>query len=150
MKMGLDLNVFMGSSLVDMYGKCKVIRDARKLFDEVPERNVVSWSCLIYGYAQFGEDDEALRLFKQGVVEELEVNDFTFSSVNRVYGSETLLELDATAPSVHPNRHVDLSSHNGNATLCSFSLPTIHCSFLSQRETQNHYPALSPSFALTK
>ncbi|OVA17081.1 Pentatricopeptide repeat [Macleaya cordata] len=93
LKMGFDSDVFVGSSLVDMYAKCGVIKDARQMFDEMPNKNVVSWSGMIYGYAQLGEDEEALRLFKQALLEELEVNDFTFSSVIRVCGNSTLLEL---------------------------------------------------------
>ncbi|CAK9165080.1 unnamed protein product [Ilex paraguariensis] len=93
MKSGYDSDVFVGSSIVDMYAKCGEIRDSRKMFDEMPDRNVVSWSGMIYGYAQMGEDEEALRLFKQALVQDLEVNDFTFSSVIRVCGNSTLLEL---------------------------------------------------------
>ncbi|XXG48585.1 hypothetical protein AAC387_Pa02g2989 [Persea americana] len=92
-KTGFDSDVFVASSLVDMYAKCNEIVDARKLFDEMPVRNVVSWSGMIYGYAQMGQDEEALRLFQQALAAELDVNDFTFSSVLRVCGHLTLLEL---------------------------------------------------------
>ncbi|KAI9080778.1 hypothetical protein K1719_037291 [Acacia pycnantha] len=92
-KTGYDFDVFVGSSIVDMYAKCGEIRIARKMFDEMPEKNVVSWSGMIYGYTQMCEDDEALRLFKQALLEDVEVNDFTLSSVLRVCGSSTLLEL---------------------------------------------------------
>ncbi|TYI67717.1 hypothetical protein E1A91_D08G038000v1 [Gossypium mustelinum] len=54
LKTGYDRDVFVASSLVDMYGKCGKIKDARNLFDEMPQRNVVSWSGMIYGYAQLG------------------------------------------------------------------------------------------------
>lgn len=92
-KTGFDANVFVGSSAIDMYAKCGSLGDARKMFDKMPERNVVSWSTMIYGYAQTGEDGEALRLFKVALFEGLDVNDFTFSSVIRVCGSSTLFEL---------------------------------------------------------
>ncbi|KAL8494034.1 hypothetical protein ACS0TY_025003 [Phlomoides rotata] len=92
-KIGFDVNVFVGSSMVDMYAKCGSLGDARKMFDEMPERNVVSWSVMMNGYAQMGEDEEALRLFKSALWEGLDVNDFTFSSVIRVCGSSTLFEL---------------------------------------------------------
>ncbi|CAN6586463.1 unnamed protein product [Malus baccata var. baccata] len=78
-KTGYEFDVFVGSSVVDMYAKCGEIRDARKVFDEIPKKNVVSWSGMIYGYTQLGQDEEALRLFKQAMVEILDVNDFTFS-----------------------------------------------------------------------
>ncbi|KAJ4827672.1 hypothetical protein Tsubulata_013806 [Turnera subulata] len=42
--------------------------DVRKPFDEMPERNEVSWSGMIYAYAQLGEDEEALVLFKEALI----------------------------------------------------------------------------------
>lgn len=92
-KTGFEFDVFVGSSMIDMYAKCGEIGYARKVFDEMPEKNVVSWTGMIYGYAQLGVDEEALRLFKQALFENLDVNDFTFSSVIRVCGNLTLLEL---------------------------------------------------------
>ncbi|KAK7244631.1 hypothetical protein RIF29_39456 [Crotalaria pallida] len=94
LKTGYDSDVFVGSSIVDMYAKCGEIGWARKVFGEMPERNVVSWSGMIYGYSQMGEDEEALRLFKQLLMEDgVGVNDFTLSSVLRVCSASTLLEL---------------------------------------------------------
>ncbi|KAJ0724347.1 putative tetratricopeptide-like helical domain superfamily, DYW domain-containing protein [Helianthus annuus] len=92
-KIAYDSDVFVASSVVDMYAKCGRIGDARKVFDEMPVRNVVSWSGMIYGYAQLGENEEALWLFKQALFERFEVNDFTFTSVIRVCGNTTLLAL---------------------------------------------------------
>ncbi|OIW05204.1 hypothetical protein TanjilG_19835 [Lupinus angustifolius] len=93
-KTAYDNDVFVGSSIVDMYAKCGEIAYARKVFDGMPERNVVSWSGMIYGYTQLGEDEEALRLFKQVLVEDdVGVNDFTLSSVLRVCSGSTLFEL---------------------------------------------------------
>ncbi|KAG6390568.1 hypothetical protein SASPL_148306 [Salvia splendens] len=90
-KTEFDADVFVGSSVVDMYAKCGSLGDARKVFSEMPERNVIS--SMIYGYAQTGEDGEALRVFKAALWEGLDVNDFTFSSVIRVCGNSTLYEL---------------------------------------------------------
>ncbi|XP_061989017.1 putative pentatricopeptide repeat-containing protein At5g52630 [Rosa rugosa] len=92
-KTGYHVDVFVASSVVDMYAKCGQISHARNMFDEMPHKNVVSWSGMIYGYTQAGEAEEALVLFKQALLEDLDVNDFTFSSVVRVCGSSTLLEL---------------------------------------------------------
>ncbi|KAK7285568.1 hypothetical protein RJT34_20344 [Clitoria ternatea] len=93
LKTGYHLDVFVASSVVDMYAKCGDIGFARKVFDEMPHKNVVSWSGMIYGYSQLGEDEEALRLFKRALVEDVGVNDFTLSSVLRVCSGSTLFEL---------------------------------------------------------
>ncbi|XP_027352461.1 putative pentatricopeptide repeat-containing protein At5g52630 [Abrus precatorius] len=92
-KTAYHFDVFVASSLVDMYAKCAEIGFARKVFDEMPQRNVVSWSGMIYGYAQMGYDEEALSLFKGALVENVGVNDFTLSSVLRVCSASTLFEL---------------------------------------------------------
>ncbi len=49
---GLETNVFVGSSLVDMYAKCGSIEDARKVLKDMPSRDVVSWTAMICGHVQ--------------------------------------------------------------------------------------------------
>ncbi|KAL0453084.1 UNVERIFIED_CONTAM: putative pentatricopeptide repeat-containing protein [Sesamum latifolium] len=120
-KIGFDVNVFVGSSVVDMYAKCGKLGDARKVFDEMPERNVVSWSGMIYGYAQMGEDEEALKLFKDAFVEGLEVNDFTFSSVIRVCGNSTLFELGKQMHGLCLKLSYDETSFVGSALISMYS-----------------------------
>ncbi|KAE9614545.1 hypothetical protein Lal_00012163 [Lupinus albus] len=46
-KCGLDTDVYVGNNLVNFYGCCKKILDAKKVFDEMPERSVVSWNSVI-------------------------------------------------------------------------------------------------------
>lgn len=61
----VELNVFVGSSLVDMYGKCGSIQDCDQAFREMPERNSITWNALIGGYAHQGHADIALALFEE-------------------------------------------------------------------------------------
>ncbi|KAF7123328.1 hypothetical protein RHSIM_Rhsim12G0076900 [Rhododendron simsii] len=63
MKNGIELNSFLVTSLVDMYVKCRAIRDARSLFDEHHVIDLVSWTAMIVGYTQNGYHDQALKLF---------------------------------------------------------------------------------------
>ncbi|PHT50729.1 putative pentatricopeptide repeat-containing protein [Capsicum baccatum] len=121
LKIGFEGDVYVGSSLVDMYAKCGKIEIARKVFDDMPDRNVVSWSGMIYGYAQMGEDEEALRLFKVALGEGLDVNDFTFSSVIRVCGNSTLLELGKQIHGLCLKTSYDSSSFIGSALLSLYS-----------------------------
>ncbi|KAL5545810.1 hypothetical protein UlMin_005497 [Ulmus minor] len=71
-KYGLELNRFVCASLVDMYAKCRVIEDARKVFDEMPSRDLVTWTVLIGAYAECGNAYESLVLFdllrEEGIV----------------------------------------------------------------------------------
>uniref|UniRef100_A0A2P2Q3I7 DYW domain-containing protein n=1 Tax=Rhizophora mucronata TaxID=61149 RepID=A0A2P2Q3I7_RHIMU len=120
-KAGYGFDVFVGSSAVDMYAKCSEIGDARKLFDEMPDRNVVCWSGMIYGYVQMSEDEEALRLFKEALSEDLDVNDFTFSSVIRVCGHSTLLELGKQIHGLCLKMSYDSSTFVCSSLICLYS-----------------------------
>jgi len=62
---GLQSDTVVDNSLVDMYAKCGCLGDARKVFDNMLGRNVVSWSAMIIGYAMHGCGKEALQLFEQ-------------------------------------------------------------------------------------
>jgi pentatricopeptide repeat protein len=44
---GLELDVLVGNSLVDMYAKCGSMEDAWSVFNKLPSRNVVTWTSWI-------------------------------------------------------------------------------------------------------
>ncbi|XP_024011235.1 putative pentatricopeptide repeat-containing protein At5g52630 [Eutrema salsugineum] len=121
MKTGYDADVFVGSSLVDMYAKCGDIVDARNVFDEMPQRNVVTWSGMMYGYAQMGENEEALWLFKEALFENLAVNDYSFSSVISVCANSTLLELGRQIQGLCVKSSFDSSSFVGSSLVSLYS-----------------------------
>ncbi|XP_057859760.2 pentatricopeptide repeat-containing protein At4g02750 isoform X2 [Cryptomeria japonica] len=82
-KLGLEGEVFTASALVDMYAKCGNTKDARILFDRMPERDEVSWSGMIGAYAQNGPAEEALGLICLMKREGMRMNPFALSSVLR-------------------------------------------------------------------
>lgn len=53
----------MRAALVDMYSKCGFIVSARQVFDKMPQRDLVSWTCMISGYAHNGCNFEVLEFF---------------------------------------------------------------------------------------
>ncbi|KAL0419206.1 UNVERIFIED_CONTAM: Pentatricopeptide repeat-containing protein [Sesamum radiatum] len=61
----IEENIFVGSALVDMYGKCGSIEDSERAFFMMPRRNLICWNALIGGYAHQGLADVALELFKE-------------------------------------------------------------------------------------
>lgn len=63
MKTRFFIDIRMGSALIDMYSKCGRTEDARRVFDQMPERNVFSWTSMIDGYGKNGYPSEALELF---------------------------------------------------------------------------------------
>ncbi|KAL8241187.1 hypothetical protein R6Q59_014542 [Mikania micrantha] len=64
-KYGTEADVFVGSSLIDLYGKCREIMNARKVFDEMPVRNEVTWTSMIVGYSTDGNYLEAKKVFDE-------------------------------------------------------------------------------------
>lgn len=59
----LESNEIVMGSLLDMYAKCGAVSEAFEVFDELPERDLVSWATMIAAYGSHGEAFEALKLF---------------------------------------------------------------------------------------
>ncbi|KAG7027763.1 putative pentatricopeptide repeat-containing protein, mitochondrial, partial [Cucurbita argyrosperma subsp. argyrosperma] len=55
--------VYLRTRLIVLYNKCDCLGDAREVFDEMPLRNVVSWTAMISAYSQRGFASQALNLF---------------------------------------------------------------------------------------
>ena len=64
LKSGDQEDSFVSSSAVDMYAKCGNIDDARKLFDTIKNKNVVSWNVMIMGYGVHGRGSDAIELLR--------------------------------------------------------------------------------------
>ncbi|TQD79603.1 hypothetical protein C1H46_034828 [Malus baccata] len=58
-------DIELNTRLVQMYGRCGSMRDARKVFDRMRERSMGLWHSMISGYAVNGQGDEGLLLFEQ-------------------------------------------------------------------------------------
>lgn len=81
MKVGLDKNLHAANALLVHYAKCGNIEEARKVFDAMEERSVVSWTSLIVGMAVNGFGEEALELFKEMEKRRLVPSEITFVGV---------------------------------------------------------------------
>ncbi|XP_059275876.1 pentatricopeptide repeat-containing protein At1g04840 [Lycium ferocissimum] len=62
---GLHLNVAVANALVDMYAKCGYIESASLVFSRLKEKDIRTWSIMIWGWAIHGHVDKALRCFEQ-------------------------------------------------------------------------------------
>ncbi|XP_059625053.1 pentatricopeptide repeat-containing protein At3g22690 [Cornus florida] len=80
-KMGLQGDVFIQNSLIHFYSECAKIGIARKVFDEMLKRNVVSWTSLICGYARRDQPKEAVSLFFEMVSGGIRPNSVTMVCV---------------------------------------------------------------------
>ncbi|XP_026424278.1 pentatricopeptide repeat-containing protein At4g02750-like isoform X1 [Papaver somniferum] len=63
-KLGLDFGISIGNALIFMYFKCGC-EDGFQVFDEMPDRDVVSWNSIIDGSAENGFGMKAVELFEQ-------------------------------------------------------------------------------------
>ncbi|KAJ0260169.1 Pentatricopeptide repeat-containing protein [Hirschfeldia incana] len=87
-KTGFLDDVSVSTSLVDTYMKGSNIKDGRNVFNEMKERNVVTWTTLISGYARNGSNEEVLKLFMRMFEEGTEPNSFTFAAALGVLAGE--------------------------------------------------------------
>ena len=74
----LEKDMFIGSTLIDMYAKCGSLLEAKKVFNELPYHNVVTWTVLIAGYIEYGFNDQALKLVDQMQQKAILPNEFTY------------------------------------------------------------------------
>ncbi|KAL7147521.1 hypothetical protein ABFS83_06G113000 [Erythranthe nasuta] len=62
---GVKSDIYVENALIDMYCKCGSVENARKVFDEMKERDSVSWTSVISGLAVNGDSELALELFSR-------------------------------------------------------------------------------------
>lgn len=65
LKLGFCSDVYICNSLIHFYASCGRLDLARKVFDKMPERSLVSWNAMIDAFVQFGEFETALKLFSE-------------------------------------------------------------------------------------
>ena len=63
MKSGLDLDLFVGNALIAFYSKSRDVEAFKRVFDEMPRKDIISWNSMIAGYAANGYTNEALVIF---------------------------------------------------------------------------------------
>lgn len=81
---GYELDYVVGSILIDLYAKLGNINNALRLFERLPDKDVVAWSSLIAGCARFGLGTLAFSLFADMVHFDLEIDHFVLSIVLKV------------------------------------------------------------------
>lgn len=60
---GLDTHIFVGTTLISMYAECGCVEFARKVFDEIPDPNIVTWNALLTAFFRRGDVEGAERVF---------------------------------------------------------------------------------------
>ncbi|XP_024019300.1 pentatricopeptide repeat-containing protein At4g32430, mitochondrial [Morus notabilis] len=93
-KSGFNCEVFVGNALVSVYSRCENLLDARRVFDEMPNKDLVTWNAMISGYTQDGDHGlEAALFFLEMVRGRMELDHVSFTSAVSACGHEKNLEL---------------------------------------------------------
>ncbi|KAK0606467.1 hypothetical protein LWI29_038083 [Acer saccharum] len=74
----LYLDVFVGTCLIDMYGKCGRLDDAMSLFYQMPRRTSIHWNAIISCHGVHGHGDKALNLFREMLDKGVKPDHITF------------------------------------------------------------------------
>lgn len=91
-KKELQSDVYICSTLVDMYSKCGDLHDSRLMFEKALRRDFVTWNAMICGYAHHGKGEEAIQLFERMIAENIKPNHVTFISILRACAHMGLID----------------------------------------------------------
>ncbi|XP_072989010.1 putative pentatricopeptide repeat-containing protein At3g01580 [Typha latifolia] len=80
-KMGLDYDLSLVNAVLNLYVKLGEVGRAKRLFDMMPERDIITWSCMIACHAQNGNPIEALNVYRRMVEMGMKPNMITIVSV---------------------------------------------------------------------
>ncbi|KAL7112695.1 hypothetical protein ACP275_04G018600 [Erythranthe tilingii] len=78
---GWDLDVILGTSLIDMYGKCGRIEEGLRVFEAMKEKNAFTWNAVIKGLALSKSGKEAITWFYRMEDEGFQPDDVTLIAV---------------------------------------------------------------------
>ncbi|KAK4608402.1 hypothetical protein RGQ29_001989 [Quercus rubra] len=77
----LGFNLSLANAFITMYARCGSMQNAKKIFDTLPRRNIISWNAMITGYRVHGRGYDAILAFLQMLEEGYQPNGVTFLSV---------------------------------------------------------------------
>ncbi|KAK7246943.1 hypothetical protein RIF29_41816 [Crotalaria pallida] len=80
LKSGFQFNMYVSSVLIDMYAKLGKLETALKILRTLKEKDVVSWTAMIAGYAQHDMFAEALNLFEEMQDQGIQSDNIGFAS----------------------------------------------------------------------
>nr|GLL45206.1 pentatricopeptide repeat-containing protein At5g55740, chloroplastic [Ipomoea trifida] len=116
-KLNFDGCVFVASSLIDMYGKCGALVDARKVFDNMSKRNVVAWNSIIGSYMQNGFNEEAIQIFNEMRIEGFEPSRVTLSSILTTSANLRALKVGKQVHAIAIQNGLDLDNILGTSLI---------------------------------
>ncbi|KAL2935323.1 hypothetical protein RDABS01_018441 [Bienertia sinuspersici] len=80
-KTGFVYDVLVSSSLMSMYSKCGLVKDATTLFQSMEYRDIVTWNAMIVAQAYLGSTGKALELYSSMIQSGCKPNHVTFLAI---------------------------------------------------------------------
>ncbi|ESQ48000.1 hypothetical protein EUTSA_v10022209mg [Eutrema salsugineum] len=80
-----EVDVFVGTGLVDMYSKCGCLDSAISVFEQMKVKNVLTWTSMATGLALNGRGNETPNLLNRMAESGIKPNEVTFTSLLSAY-----------------------------------------------------------------
>ncbi|KAG6521796.1 putative pentatricopeptide repeat-containing protein At5g52630 [Zingiber officinale] len=121
LRSGFDSHRHVANALVDMYVKMRDFTHARGVFDQMPERDVVTWTSLLVGHARQGSHEVALQLYSDMLARGVEPDEFAVAGVLSSCASSTALELGRQVHAAIVHRGLDAFVSVSNALITLYA-----------------------------
>ncbi|KAL5998123.1 hypothetical protein ACLOJK_009058 [Asimina triloba] len=115
LKREFGTGLVVGNALLDMYAKCQCLDEARQVLDELPERDVVSWTSIISGLVQCKRPKAAVEVFRDMQVSGVEPDKVTLASVLSACAGLGALDCGRWIHEYIDRRNVEQDTHIGTA-----------------------------------
>lgn len=136
-KAALVFDVSVGSSLFTMYSKCGNLVDSFKVFKQVSKKDNVSWASMISGFAEHGCGNQAIQLFRELLLQDIEFDEMAFTAV-----------LAACSDAFYLNRGKEIHGHAlrrgfGKNVMISSALLNMYCKCSSLNKARKVFDTLN-------
>ncbi|KAI5060611.1 hypothetical protein GOP47_0025031 [Adiantum capillus-veneris] len=120
-KQGYNFDKHVGNSLIDMYSKCGRPDEACKTFEDLPDKTVITWSTLMAGLVENGNEKKAIHFFHEMEKKGINPNEITYVCVLKACASLAALD--------HGKRvHEDIDRANmGSELMIANTLIDMYC-----------------------
>lgn len=120
-KLGIQSELCIESSLMDMYSKCGKVNDAWQIFESAQDLDEVSMTVILMGLAQNGFEEEAKRFFVKMFKSGIEIDPNMLSAVLGVFSEDTSLSLGKQIHSLSIKINFGFNSYVNNGLINMYS-----------------------------
>ncbi|KAL7104644.1 hypothetical protein ACP275_08G258700 [Erythranthe tilingii] len=120
-KTGLLNSVFVGSAVLDMYMKNGRVFEGCRVFDDMPLRNVVSWTAIITGLVRAGFNSRGLFYFANMWRDNVDYDSYTFAIALKACADLELLNYGREIHARTMKKGVDTTSYVANSLAAMYN-----------------------------